>query len=560
MSLRCIILLLLPQANRKTICRVVCNLERRIAGVFCTFLLLFSGMIFRLYQISQSSDYASAANNQSSYLLEVDRSRGKIYDCNFHSLVDNGKSYLAAVTPCPEAAGALYYNISKTQHEQATKKLSENRPFVMPVRQRNVFSKGVDVFTVPQRYGLRQLAPHIIGYLGADRHGVTGIEQAYDDYLEESGGKLMVRYTTDTLGRALEGRAPETVTENYNSPQGVVLTLDRDIQEVAESAAAAHFEKGAVVVLDVHSGAIRAMASLPSFDPNHISRYLEDENAPLINRALWPYSVGSTFKTLVAATAVERGLGGHTHYCNGSIKVGDVVYHCHNRNGHGELNMTEALEKSCNPYFISLIQEIGGESVAYKAATIGFGKELELADGLTAASGRLPTYEELRSAGETANFGFGQGYLTATPLQIAQLMATIANNGAAVTPKLVEGFTEDGATLSQATATYSPKQVVSERAALAVQRMMVSVVENGSGKKARPALLGAGGKTASAQTGAYDADGSEIIHAWFGGFYPADDPQYAIVVLAEGMDSGGDFAAPVFKEICDRIALLEKVG
>lgn len=90
--------------------------------------------------------------------------------------------------------------------------------------------------------------------------------------------------------------------------------------------------------------------------------------------------------------------------------------------------------------------------------------------------------------------------------------------------------------------------------------MMISVVENGSGQKAKPETLGAGGKTASAQTGTYDEDGKEIVHAWFGGFYPADDPEYAIVVLAEGMESGGDYAAPVFKEICDGIAMRGKVG
>ena len=148
----------------------------------------------------------------------------------------------------------------------------------------------------------------------------------------------------------------------------------------------------------------------------------------------------------------------------------------------------------------------------------------------------------------------------ATPLQIAQLMAAIAGDGAAVTPKLVAGFTENGETLSEYTPTYSPKQVVTPSAAIQVQQMMISVVEEGSGTLAKPELLGAGGKTGSAQTGTYDENGEEIVQAWFAGFYPADDPQYAIAVLAEGMEDGGRYAAPVFKEICDGIANAGKVG
>ena len=139
-------------------------------------------------------------------------------------------------------------------------------------------------------------------------------------------------------------------------------------------------------------------------------------------------------------------------------------------------------------------------------------------------------------------------------------MATVANDGAAVTPKLIAGYTGDGQTISEYTPTYSPRQVIRESAALQVQQMMIQVVEEGSGTKARPKALGAGGKTASAQTGTYDENGEEIVQAWFAGFYPADEPQYAIAVLAEGMESGGDYAAPVFAEICDRIAELGKLN
>lgn len=535
-------------------------MERRCAGVFVTLILLFMAMVLRIFVLSRSAYYAAVAGGQSSWLLEVDQSRGQIYDCNLKPLTGSETRYVAAVEPSAEAAGALYPVLAEEDREAATHALAGLTPFVIDVTSPEVYAPGVEVFEVQDRVSVGQTAVHLIGYLDSEGKGVTGLEAAFDEYLRSCGGSLSVRYATDTMGQALSSTAPEVVNENYGAGGGVVLTIDREIQQAAEQAAARYFEKGAVVVLDVHTGEIRAMASLPSYDPTNVAAALEDPDSPLINRALLPYSVGSTFKVLVAATAIEQGYADHTHDCPGYIQVEDVIFHCHNLAGHGLLNMTQALEKSCNPYFVSLIQLTGGESVAAKAAAIGFGSPLELADGITASAGRLPTYEELAVPGQTANFGFGQGYLTATPLQIAQLMATVANDGAAVTPKLIAGYTEDGQTISEYTPTYSPRQVIRESAALQVQQMMIQVVEEGSGTKARPKALGAGGKTASAQTGTYDENGEEIVQAWFAGFYPADEPQYAIAVLAEGMESGGDYAAPVFAEICDRIAELGKLN
>ena len=372
-------------------------------------------------------------------------------------------------------------------------------PFVIDVASPEVFAPGVEVFQVQDRVAPDQTAVHLIGYLDGEGKGVTGLESAFDEYLRSCGGSLSVRYVTDTMGQALSSTPPQVVKDHYGTGGGIVLTIDREIQQAAEQAAARHFQRGAVVVLDVHTGEIRAMASLPAYDPTRVEEALEDPDSPLINRALLPYSVGSTFKVLVAATAIEQGYAGHAYDCPGYIQVEDVIFRCHNLAGHGALDMLHAMEKSCNPYFVSLIQLTGGESVAAKAAAIGFGSSLELADGIRASAGRLPTYEELSVPGQTANFGFGQGYLTATPLQIAQLMAAIANDGAAVTPKLIAGYTQDGQEISEHTPTYAPRQVIRESAALQVQQMMIGVVEEGSGTKARPRAWGAGGKTASAR-------------------------------------------------------------
>lgn len=527
-------------------------MTKRILGLFCTFLLLFSGLIVRIYLLSQTGSYAAAAQNQSSYLLEIARTRGCIYDHNFTPLVGQETALVAAVTPSPEAAAALFPTLPDTEQETLLQHFERTRPFLLPVEEA-IYSPKVEVFTTQKRYGKEQLAANVIGYVDGEGQGVSGIESAYNAVLEGYGGSLSLRYTMDATGRPLTGAAPQVVDGGYNRPGGVVLTLDADIQRAAEEASARYFQKGAVVVMDVHTGELRALVSLPTYDPNDVAKSLTDPNSPLINRALWDYSVGSTFKVLVETVAIEHGYRTHQNDCPGYIMVEDVRINCHNLTGHGPLDQRTALEKSCNPYFVSLIQQVGGESVAYKAGELGFGRAIELAPGLISSAGSLPSFTDLAMPAETANLGFGQGKLSATPIQIAQLIAAIANGGDSVQPKLVAGFTEDGKALSKATPSYSPVQVLDPDATQLVRQDMVSVVENGSGQKAKPDQLGAGGKTGSAQTGRYDENGSELVHAWFAGFFPAEDPQYAIVVLAEEMDSGGDYAAPVFAEICNEI-------
>ena len=319
-------------------------MERRCAGVFVTLILLFMAMVLRIFVLSRSAYYAAVAGGQSSWLLEVDQSRGQIYDCNLKPLTGSETRYVAAVEPSAEAAGALYPVLAEEDREAATHALAGLTPFVIDVTSPEVYAPGVEVFEVQDRVSAGQTAVHLIGYLDSEGKGVTGLEAAFDEYLRSCGGSLSVRYATDTMGQALSSTAPEVVNENYGAGGGVVLTIDREIQQAAEQAAARYFEKGAVVVLDVHTGEIRAMASLPSYDPTNVAAALEDPDSPLINRALLPYSVGSTFKVLVAATAIEQGYADHTHDCPGYIQVEDVIFHCHNLAGHGLLNMTQALE------------------------------------------------------------------------------------------------------------------------------------------------------------------------------------------------------------------------
>lgn len=529
---------------------------KKMAALYILLVTLFLGMVCRIYALSMGQGLASVANTQSGFLLNVDQTRGIIYDHGMTPLVCVRKKLAAAVTPTPETARALAELARESEIEFDPR---ADRPYLLNPPE-EIYMEGVELFEVAARYSADQLAPHIVGYLTPDQDGgAAGMELAYDDILTKHGGALRLRYTMDAMGRAMELK-PQVVTDNYQDPGGVVLTLDADIQRAAQNAMA-KVEKGAAVVMDVRTGNILASVSMPSYNPNDLAASLKDPNSPFVNRAFSQYSVGSTFKLVVAAAALESGLGRYTPYnCEGYIDVSGHIFYCHFRPGHGTIDLKRALEISCNPYFIHLGRIATGGRVTSMARAIGFSRAAYFTEDLSTQSGTLPSEQELENPAALANLCFGQGSLTATPIQIAQMISTVANGGYAVTPRLVEGFTDDGVSIYEHLPVYASNRVFSESTSAILQECMVANVDEGSGVNAKPLRGKAGGKTASAQTGIYLTPGdedSEIVHAWFAGFYPADVPRYAIVVLVEGGDSGGDSAAPIFKKIADAIGIFD---
>lgn len=531
---------------------------KRFLAVFSLMIFLFGLLIARLSLLAVTEPLIQAAQQQSATVLTVAETRGVIYDRKLRPLTGLETKNIAAVMPNNQAADVLMRATPISKRAELQKKLTTMHPFLWEVEYDSLYAKGLEVFPVPQRYLDDQPAVHLIGQIDpATEKGASGLERAYDSLLSSAGGIVQMRYATDALQRGIEASPPEIIDSGYLSGAGLILTIDRDIQLIAENAAKS-LGCGAIVIMDPYTGDILACVSVPTYNPNNPADALNDPNSPFFNRAFAAYSVGSTFKLLTAATALESGYTVDRKYtCVGQIEVLDQIFHCHNLAGHGTLNMQEALNHSCNPYFISLALELGGPILAYKAQQLGFGTSFEAAPGFSTASGTLPTLKELSAPAAVANFGFGQGVLTSTPIQIATLVSAIANGGGAVTPRLVAGTTSNGKEITTSTATYSPRSVFREQAALQVKDMMVDVVEEGSGKNAKPKHGGAGGKTASAQTGQYK-DGVEIVHAWFSGFYPAEQPQYSIVVLVEGGDSGSDAACPIFAEIADELYELEQ--
>lgn len=537
------------------------QMQWRIVGVFVVMLTIASGLMVRLYALSMNVGLEQAAQSQSAYTLQITTTRGQIYDRNLQPLTDTEQRNYLAVLPTDDAVQACAEQITGTSRRLALDAAAQGTPFVLPLEDgQKVYAADVENFTVSSRLPhdpSEQLAVHLLGYLDGEGNGVSGIEQAYNDQLAAAGEQVTVRCQVDALGRPMENGTMQVEGSSRPPQQGVILTLDKRMQQAVEQVGE-QIDQGAIVVMDVHTGAITASASFPQYDPYHLEAALEDAGQPLINRALLPYCVGSSFKLSVAAAALEEGISpSFLVDCVGGTTVAERIFYCHNRAGHRETDLKRAIEQSCNPYFIKLGQETGAEQLLGMAKALGFGQETQLADGVIAQAGNLPTLGELSSPHELANFSFGQGKLTATPVQIAAMVSAVANGGMAVTPHLVMGTTEDGQTVQEKESP-APVRVFSQQTAAFLQEAMIGVVEEGSAPLAQPKQGGAGGKTASAQTGLYDEEGEEIVHAWFAGFFPAQNPQYAAVILIEGGEYGGQVASPLFAQLVDLYGPLDE--
>lgn len=530
-------------------------MQRRMLAVFCAFTALFSLLILRIGELVSGEELAETAQRQTQYTLTVETTRGSIYDTKMRKLTGGEKEYLVSVLPTAANIRRLSDDHRVlTPAEVITQKASEGYPFL--VRSKAVISNipQAVTFGVEKRTAEDPAAVHIVGYTDAAQKGITGIEKAFDEYLASAAEKTTVTYAVDALRQPLKGAKPE-IRYAPKAVEGVVLTIDKRLQTICEETGSRYLKKGAVVLMEAKSGKLRACASFPLYDPDNLAAALSDtENAPLVNRAFSAYNLGSVFKTVVAAAMLECGGDPSAIYeCTGSVTVGDTVFRCAHRLGQGELDLNEAMAQSCNPYFITQGLSVDPVRLRAIAADFSFGSRTVFAPGMASAGGSLPSVEELCKKGECANFCFGQGLLTATPVQAAQMMSGIANGGCVSYASLIEGCTNDGMLLAEKAASGAAVRAVSQKTAERVKEALVYAVMESEDHPARPQFTTAGGKTGTAQTGRYDENGKELLQGWFAGFFPAEEPKYVLVVLAEESE-GSTAASPVFREIADAIS------
>ena len=526
-------------------------MKKRVAFVSFLILIMFLLCIIRLCFIISSKEYMSVFSENGKYTVTAGHIDGMIYDKNMNSLVNRKKVYKAVVIPNPESISKIRkYVVDK---EEFSENIKTGKPFVCKVTENNFESDDIYVFEIPLRYSDDDLAVHITGYT-SDGRGVCGIEKTYDPVLRGNGKDVEITFSSDAQGGVLKGRDISVSDENVES--GVVLTLDSDIQKICEEVCG-NVKKGAVVVMDVKSGDILAMASFPLYKRSEISKALENEDSPLLNRALCAYSVGSVFKLVTCAAAHELGTDKNFMYeCDGKITIDGSDFHCHNLDGHGKQDVSKALVNSCNPFFIELGKRIDSDYFLKTAMRFGFGREIVLSGDILSDSGTLPSLSDIEKSGEKANFSFGQGKLTATPLQVAQFTCAIANGGNMPAAKVIKGYTSDGKTIKNRKKDISA-EVMSKETSLYLRSLMKDVVYKNDETKAKPFYTSAGVKTSTAQTGRFDLNGKELNNAWLTGFFPANNPEYAVTVLVEDADSGNKDAAPLFRKIADRIYKLK---
>lgn len=522
--------------------------EHGVIALTGLFFAAFVLLTLNYYRLAREQTYVEAAAERSVVTIIAGESQGTIYDRKMRPLTNRTTRYAAAAVPFAiDRESTAQYALDKAQFYED---LARGEPFVFDCRSDTPESDGLTVFVLPERYGGEMCAQHVVGYISQDE-GAAGVEYAYNAVLRGLSGESSVTYTADGFGRVLIG-AGKDVVRSEAAAGGVVLTIDEDIQRICESAGR-DIDRGAIVVTDVHNGDILALASFPEYDVENIAAALNDERSPLIDRALYSYSVGSIFKLVTACTAIDQGFGSFVSRCDGRISVGRQVFNCHKLDGHGTQTMSEAMKNSCNTYFIDLAKCLDIGQFRSCAFSLGFGRELHLCSGMTASAGVLPTVDELRVPAELANFAFGQGRLTATPLQINQLTCAIAGGGKMPVLRLILGMTPDGGTpVNEKSAQFS--NVMSGETAGLLRDMMISAVADNVNSNAAPDNVTVGAKTSTAQTGRFDENGEELCHAWITGFFPADAPEYAVTVLIEDGGYGNDAAAPVFREIAGKIA------
>jgi penicillin-binding protein 2 len=530
--------------------------------------------------------------------------RGILFDRNGLALVDNRPAFTLSLIPREMedrdqvvARLAVLLKMPVGELMEALEKVPADsiRPVrvrrglsledVTMVEERKLELPGVIVEVEPQRtYPTSTFAAHLLGYVRevsdeqmkggryrrGDMIGQSGLERLLDEHLRgRDGGE---RIEVDALGRPVQIMRREEPDPGAQ----VITTIDRRIQEAAERAMAG--KAGSVVVMDPRNGDVLALTSSPAFPLDRLTgnldreewvRLVRDPMSPLMNRALQGlYPPASVFKIIVAAAGLQEGtLTPMDHiYCNGEFTLRNWTFKDWKPGGHGHVDLHQSIAQSCDIFFYQAGLKVGGDMMAKYAQAFGLGSPTGIDLG-GERFGLVPftPAQRLRAKrswlpGDTVNMSIGQGQLLVTPLQIARMMAAVANGGVMWKPRLVQRVERADGTLA-----YSSSSQMTERVELSpvvwgfLRHSLAAVVKDGTGVLARVPGFEIAGKTGTAQTISKSDSSKGQDHAWFASFAPVDDPQYVVVVLVERGGKGGQVAAPIARQIYEAI-FLQKVA
>lgn len=546
--------------------------KKRVMLIYTVIIVIFLGLSFRLLylQIFEGNSLSKAASIQHMVSTEIDKDRGEILDKEGIPFTDRDKKVTLVLKPYMirgfetelETIGNIL-NIDTIKLKQEIGFKSE--PILIDTdeakakRILDLKLVGVSVIYSLQRYGGNSIAKHITGYLNkTENKGQSGIEKAFENILDIKNINS-VTVVTDAKSNILPGLGYRLNKTNPEAKKlNIKLTLDYHIQKIAETVMEKNNITGALVVEDVCNGDILAMVSKPDFDPNNVESYLKSEKKELFNRAVASYNLGSVFKVIDLAQYFESNASRNNeeYFCPGYIYVGDKQYRCSSfeKGGHGQIGLNDAFALSCNPYFINMGIKLGYKNLISMAEKFGLGKKTGIGtQGIDEASGNIPSNIGYYSEGDTANISIGQGDIMTTPLQVADVIATVANGGIKNRINIVDSIiNEDGGKVSNIRVNEG-ERIISKYTSDSIKKLMEEVTETGTGTKANlDQYGGSGGKTGSAETGE-KINGEKVVQAWFAGYFPKRNPRYSIAVFVEDGKNGGQVAAPIFAEVATEV-------
>jgi cell division protein FtsI/penicillin-binding protein 2 len=403
--------------------------------------------------------------------------------------------------------------------------------------------------TQSRKYVNGDLYVHALGYL-SQKYGIAGLEQAYDEELSsyssvESGLRNFLKdFSVDSLKESFKTRG----TEEKKVGNGVITTLNPTIQQVAYNSLGNR--KGAVVALDPKTGEVLAMVSKPTYDPNNLDAAMEAANAgksedsPFVNRAVSGlYPPGSTFKPITTTSSLQNISGIKTRIFNDTGKlVFNSKQSLSNAQGavNGEIDLKTAFVRSSNFVFGTLAGELGNDKLKTTAEKFGFNKTIP-AEGFQISQSKFPTLNS-SEVGMIAQSGIGQSSILATPMQMALVASSIANDGVMMEPTLVKEVVDMNKNSVKKITSKKYGQVLSSQDATTITEYMKALVE--TNLSSTFGGLNVAGKTGTADH--TDANGNLATpHSWFIGFAPADNPKVVVAVIVENGNWGATSAAPV---------------
>ena len=581
--------------------------NRRTFFLFLLKLSLFTAVGWRIYniQILDSSKYETLSKKNQIDLEIIFPLRGKIFDRNNILIAENEKVYDVYLIPeNTKSINNTLNSLSKfididfakrrkiIQLTSKVKKFEKIKIFeniswsnLEKIETNKYNLEGIFIAEDHLRiYPYKEVFSHLLGYISKPNQkelslpfiskmpnldiGKEGLEKSFNPLLVGKAGQREIE--VNSTGRVIRE------ISKVDSIQGkeLHLSLDSRIQEYAVNLLQS-YRAGSINVINIKNGEILCMASTPTYDPNKIIKkpnkeywdsILSNSLSPLTNRSLQGlYSPGSTFKMIVAIAALKYGVisSESTHSCSGKIEFGDRLYHCWKTNGHGTMDVTEAIKQSCDVFFYEISKKLGIDKIAKVAEDFGLGQIFDISMPnqkkgiIPSKKWKKTTLGESWYAGETLISGIGQGFVLTSPFQLAVMTSIIASDGKIVEPTILKSKNINFKTNSK----YSDEIKI-------VKKAMFNVVNvnKGTAFKSRLQDVKFSGKTGTSQVRSISLSERESDefrkkkqewknrdHALFVGYIPYDDPQYAISVIIEHGGSGASTAAPIAKQVFNYI-------